>query len=257
MRDLLIGGAPPDGRSLRASPRPLGRGFWRVCVFVGHQTLTLALSRRPPPTFHPPQAEAQERQRQYAAELQAQVAARERQRQSERAHGLRQSVSLLQLRQNAPSAVLPAALPGWLPTSRGHQRVEDRAVPQKQWQEEGPPAADGDWTSGRQHAEQQRHGLEHPWLDAHHQGNPQQPQLGRSSSSGRSSMVPPLYAPQALPPLHAAARNGDGAFAAVTASPRASSRAAAEQRKRAYQAELAAQMAYKQELQRKVGSSKF
>ncbi|KAL4857679.1 Glycosyltransferase family 92 protein [Chlorella vulgaris] len=52
-------------------------------------------------------AEAQQRQQQYAAELHAQMAAKEQQRHRERAHSLRQSATLLQLRQQAPSAVLP------------------------------------------------------------------------------------------------------------------------------------------------------
>ena len=50
----------------------------------------------------------QAQQQDYAAELRAQIESRERQRRQEREHALRQSVTLLQLRQAAPSTVLPA-----------------------------------------------------------------------------------------------------------------------------------------------------
>ena len=56
--------------------------------------------------------QAQQRKEDYAAELRAQIAAKEAAKQRERAHSLRQSAALLDLRQAAPSAVLPGGAGG-------------------------------------------------------------------------------------------------------------------------------------------------
>lgn len=81
-----------------------------------HLPLSLPQFACSPPSLTRPVS--QQRQQEYAAELREQIAAKEAARQQERAHSLRQSAALLELRQAAPSAVLPVVGSG-LGISRG------------------------------------------------------------------------------------------------------------------------------------------
>ena len=187
-----------------------------------------------------PRSHAQAQRAQYAAELRAQIEAKEAARNAERAHSLRQSVALLELRRRAGNAVLPerpvAAPPsaggaasgmGCTDMQRGGQLQE---AGHGGWAGEAPPPAHhqrqaAPWQGSEQRAADPQAAWSPPYALLPPAPAPgwAEPEARWGWSDAPASAEQPLYRtrllPQGYPPSAGPAMPSDGFHSAAPVQP--------------------------------------